>query len=364
MSTPMPTNDPGRQLRDAFLGDTHGSEALDANRAGHLSPAQRNVLWVRIARDLLAGLLPAGFGACFGCTAAWMMFAAGGEQGSWILFVFLLIGVALLVPALVVLPRAARTVLDIRQDRVDQGEGEVTWQGSAYTARLSDWSQPRGRQLNPLSGVERMQPGRYRFYYLSRSGWLLYQDWQGSLPEGTVEALSDALAHGNGFGPAELAANREGTLTFRQVIGGLAWAAALGGMMLFTFGLTGLILYQAYRELTTPGGQPLIGITAIITLAVTILAARSLAPLVADLAMGRAECVEGEGFKWARQGSGRNSQRTYYYKIAGQTVQVSSGGYNALVDGQRYRMYYLPHSSRFLSIEPAGAIGLEAGPRI
>jgi hypothetical protein len=43
---------------------------------------------------------------------------------------------------------------------------------------------------------------------------------------------------------------------------------------------------------------------------------------------------------------------TYHYVLGRQRFMVSGTAYKALAAGVRYRLYYLPHSKRLVSIEP------------
>ncbi len=54
--------------------------------------------------------------------------------------------------------------------------------------------------------------------------------------------------------------------------------------------------------------------------------------------------------------AGRNSRTTYYYYQLGQhTWSVGLGAYNALMEGETYRAYFLPDGDRLLAIEPIDA---------
>ena len=46
---------------------------------------------------------------------------------------------------------------------------------------------------------------------------------------------------------------------------------------------------------------------------------------------------------------------SYYYRVGALTFAVSEKGYEALLEGRSYRMYYLPHTKRLLSLEPLPA---------
>lgn len=51
-------------------------------------------------------------------------------------------------------------------DKVTAGDGQVTWDGFNYAAKVGE------RKLQ-VYGNMNLPPGAYRFYYLTRTGWLL-----------------------------------------------------------------------------------------------------------------------------------------------------------------------------------------------
>jgi hypothetical protein len=73
--------------------------------------------------------------------------------------------------------------------------------------------------------------------------------------------------------------------------------------------------------------------------------------MIADLWRGCIETVEGLVTLQYRRAKYSIS---YYYVCDPHRFQVSSSAYYALVEANRYRIYYTPHSKRLVSIQPIG----------
>jgi hypothetical protein len=281
-----------------------------------------------------------------------------------------------------------RTQEELAAGVVAQGEGIVAFAPNGYLARL-EWTG------QPLQGMARVMwrrprrvnlpPGRYRFYYLPRTGRLLSAeslDGAGPLQPGVFarpSALPDplaglpgyvaaplpylaappvtsgplgavlvALAEGNRFTLDDLALNRSGSLSARQRRRLLAPLS-----LLVPFGLIFAGAGLAQWILGLSGGQPPIVWAASGTVFSGVgLFLLALARTQLADAVSRAVMVA-EGLVTGSMSSGSDS-RMYHYKVNGLSLQVTARGYAALVAGLRYRVYYTPRSKTLASIEPLG----------
>src|SRR5262249_31577954 len=67
---------------------------------------------------------------------------------------------------------------------------------------------------------------------------------------------------------------------------------------------------------------------------------------------GQGGSTRGEGAQVTRVTHGRYTNTYYYYSIEGRNWLVSPEAYRALLEGRRYRLYYLPRSKKLVGIEP------------
>jgi hypothetical protein len=379
--------------------------ALAANRAGTLTPEQR----ARLERGprasgacLLVSLVVVGAGFLAPTVVALGVLSGRGVSASPVSLAFdlslALIGVGLLALGIYapigMRRQRERTQEELAAGVVAQGEGVVAFSTSGYLARL-EWT---GQPLQGMAGAMwrrprrvNLPPGRYRFYYLPRTGALLSAEpldgagspqpvafarpsapppdplaglpgyvaaplsyLAGQLPylaappvtSGPLGAVLVALAEGNRFTMEELTLNRAGRLSARQRRRLLAPL-----FLLMPFGLIFTGASVTLWVMVLLGGQPLIAwaysgtIFGGIGLLVLVLASRPLADAVSR------RVVATEGLV-TRDTSTDDESRTYHYKVNGLSFQVTARGYAALVVGLRYRIYYLPRSKTLASIEP------------
>jgi hypothetical protein len=297
-----------QQLDYAILTDP---ASVAANRGGALAAEQR----IRLEREaqrsglpVAVGIAVVGVGFMVPLLLALGVFGASASApiSAVCAAPIALIGVGLLVLAFVAFKSQRRISRLLREDlagSVEQGEGEVNFTRRGYAALLD----PRPRPGTPIVGpLERplpsrpvqLPPGRYRFFFLPRSRTLLsaepltptaagaafpaaadpllglpgYQPAPAPYlaearaafstpPQGALGALQHALAEGNRFTMADLAANRAGRLSGRQARRLLAPLIMLAPVCVPFVVIGAGVLYLALTEsMLRPSGL-VIGIT-------------------------------------------------------------------------------------------------------
>jgi hypothetical protein len=256
---------------------------------------------------------------------------------------------------------------DLAEANILSAEGEVIWRNNEYVALTVD----KRRLKTPLDDWNLfaldLLPGRYRFHYLGRVGWILSAEKL----SGELTNLLPPLEWAFRFTPEDLEANRRGELTERQVkmirrdvILGLyddpfsqfstIWAVmGLGGLVLIAFITYWSILFMSL-------------LTAIYLLSIAgwrLLWLRN-RPLSADMAGKRVEQVEGlrrvtstQTVRDPKTGRRREVSKNWLHapKIKRYFKPGRRGtGFKALVmqSGIDYRVYYTPHSGDLVSLEP------------
>jgi len=141
-----------------------------------------------------------------------------------------------------------------------------------------------------------LRPGTYRFSYLPYTGYVVAAEALSVDPEPVARAiLANALAWSNGFTQADLSAYRQGKLLKQGRL------------------VDSKVTY-------------------------------------ADGVVRRTQ--EAREFRSAR---GSSTNTSYYYQLGQHKWYVGQGAYNALMEGETYRVYFLPDSDRLLAIEPIEA---------
>ena len=74
-----------------------------------------------------------------------------------------------------------------------------------------------------------------------------------------------------------------------------------------------------------------------------------MARIISDIWNGEVYVVEGSV---VRQAYRSRYHRYSYYVIGSHKYYVFEAAYNALVEGEHYRIYYLPRSKRLVAVEP------------
>jgi hypothetical protein len=318
--------------------DLGEAEGVAANRRGVITQEQRRAAlglnWSSVGVAVIVALVA-------GALLVPLAMAAMAE------FMRGAVAIGALVVALPVVAFTGLMVLRwhlVRQDlaagQMSSAEGEVRWRRHRYAAEFPD--RPRWVS-NTVTGLA---PGAYRFYYLPRSGYVLSAEaLPGMRLEGEESALNETLQRVIGFRRADLEANREGRLGAGQAGRMLATAVALGVVTLAVVGMLAVAVWGITTDAdASPAGLAvgLMGLVAGALLGWTTLR------LALDAGGRRVEVANGIATRSFRA-AGRSTR--YYYHIDGQRFDVSYRGYQALVPGRAYRLYYTPRSMRVVGIE-------------
>lgn len=329
-----------------LLGD---QATLNANRYGQLAPWQRQHLK---PPALIGSLILVGLAGAFVaplCLFFLVQFLRGifnheySEQSVSLIFLgFFALALLALLPMLLVPLGSLRGKLRLRRDLMDgyiaQEDGQVIFKTSVgYVARTA------GQALRSLEGdqVVDLPPGNYHFYYLPHTRRILSAERQMLFePGGPQAGLLLALSQAHGFSLEELEQNRQGLVSGGQR-GRLRGRLAL--LCVLTAGLVvGAVWQRALLVESTPWGYIILGLVLLGLIAMMVNRWR-------DLQDGRVLMLE--GYVRGEEHSSDDSS-TYYYVLDNEKFTVSGAAYRALVSGQRYRLYYLGHSKKLVSIEP------------
>lgn len=236
----------------------------------------------------------------------------------------------------------------LKRDReghsIRMGQGQLAFEKGAYNVQAA------GRTLRlPISNNAcGLKPGAtYRFYYLEESGFVLSAEelYPASAAQ-AQNALLDILASANKFTLDDLNLNRNGEMTSAQRMRALPnmFFGLLFGLFPLGFGI---MLFTSEQDLTS------LIFPLIILLIFALFAGFMFVNGLLDLLSQSPLVTEGVGHKEKRTSRSKRSRKTiYYYVIDGTRFQVGQDAYQALVDGERYRVYALPRSKRLLTIEP------------
>jgi hypothetical protein len=322
-----------------------GAEITALNRRGEMTPGQRLGMKRGVKAAYSNGLVLASL---FGFLCLLILVVDVGSRSSHFDQ-----GAAALFGCLTVISiiwgawsggRLARALAEVRTGRLEHASGQVVWDRGDYRAAVE------GRTLN-LSGL-RLGAGTYEFYYLPGSGRVVAADLLAAeAPDQAQAQLLHTLAVTVGFNvdwlpdfrQGRLGAGREGRL--RRTWLGTGWTllAAVVVLALFVF----LVNANPDSRLIIPlaGGEIFLAIGVLIGVLTAI------RPTL-DLLAGQVESAEGPVQKVVHETHGRYASTFYYYQIGSRLWSVSPVAYRAIIEGERYRVYYLPHDKSLVGIEP------------
>lgn len=343
--------------------DASHSPDISANRAGELTESQKKSLRSRLLPRFAGSAIGLFFlGPAFLCFIGPLLLSFGVEEDIWfaVFFVgfFLLMFGGMLVALLWNSWRPGLGLLDLMSNRVETADGRLTWRGRGWRGETE-----RG-DLHLLPNEEQM-PGAYRFYYLSRSRYIVSHEvlrFSGQDTDPLAE-VRRALGSVFGFVDEDLPENRAGRLSQRQqqhlFFSNLRTALFLSPFVLLALGFGlglpfGLVIYptltgermdsDAWFGAACGGSMGLL-FTVILGWAI-------ISPFL-DLWRGDVTSLEGEVEERAiTTGSGKNRRTNYYYIVNGQRFNVGQQAHQALIQGRRYRLYYFPRSKTVVSVEP------------
>lgn len=235
-----------------------------------------------------------------------------------------------------------------RENRaIRQGQGQLVFRKNTYAVQAAG----RDLLLPTSTNAGGLKPGAtYRFYYLEESGFVLSaEELFPASPAQARSAMLEILATANNFSMEELELNRNNEVSPAQrskALPGMLFGLVLGFVPL----VFGLLMIQGLME----SEDGLIGllIPGIFLAVFGLVGGYMFVSGLLDLFAQAPLVTEGEGRKEKRTSGGKNRRTTYYYVVDGTSFQVKKSAYEALVDGERYRVYALPRTKKLLTIEP------------
>lgn len=255
---------------------------------------------------------------------------------------WIVLGVAIGAPLLYLgwmMMRSARIRHELASGNICSAEGRVEWTGRRYRVAT-----PLNR-LRSIYGSLDLMPGRYRFYLLPGSRCLLSADPLDT-PQVSCGALTDVLGQVLRFTNDDLAANREGRISPAQSARFRSHAIQTGLLAsLFLAVLVGaLFLAFTFRSIEY---LVFFGILVLISLFVIPSMVRYSADRLRDR-HDKVTSVQGFGEKAFRS---KRPAVIKSYVVNNQRFDVNGRAYEAMVDGEAYRVYCTSRSRTLLSVE-------------
>lgn len=326
--------------------DKPSPENLAANRSGVLSAEQRQALHLHLSNQKTSFaiwngiLLTAALGMGF---LFWLIDASDGTIS--VRNQFLNLAVVFIVLGSIAFWFRGEWFIyfmgdDLENAVVESAVGKVVWSGTKYRMRTDD------RLLRSMPMRALPPPGDYRFYFLPHSGLVVMAEEvsPGAIPQ--VPELLLVLSNVNNFTLEDLKLNQDGRLSRHQE-NTLLWITAL--YLVFCVGtiiLAVIFMPKIIPSLSSIRNQLILFIVLYLFIRFTWSAVK----LIGDIWHGKVSNVEGPVGRRIHRARYSDS---YYYVSDLDEFQVSSAAYHALLEGQRYRIYYVPRSRRLVSIEPS-----------
>lgn len=338
----------------------------EANGRGEITPQQRQNIQGADIGSLMSIAIPAviaGFMLFFFLPNFFGVFNRASRSVDESIFTWVIPGLMVLVFIIIIAATAAPAVArlftmlvrwpqvqrDLQNNSIRIAQGTLAYANRGYVFRTGerDLATPTGQSSGLLPGT------RYNVYYLEESGIILSaMEIAPATPTEISNALQDILAQVNGFSLEDLNQNRNGEIAPGQRMKPLA-QAIFGGI----FGLVALGMGAAvfFTSESTSRNLPTLIMPAVILGIFLLVGGWLFVNAALDMTVSPLDQVEGEGRKESRRSGGKNRRTNYYYMVNNHSFQVNFEAYNALVDGQRYRVYYLPRTRKLLSIEVLGS---------
>lgn len=330
---------------NTFFGSLTDPDAILANERGALTDIQRDLL--RLTSGLTFWYALGSAVVIVGIVAF-----ALSKQGASLpsnaphvpAYFWIVLGIAIGLPLAYLgwqIVRSSRITQELASGTIPSEEGRVEWTGWRYRVVASTSG------LRSIYGPLNAMPGRYRCYLLPGSRYLLSADPL-ETPHEYHAALTDVLGRVHGFSRDDLAVNREGRIAPAQMArlrshaiqtGLLAivfLAVFVGGFVL------AYILRSAWYAVATAGWAVVLALVLPTMVRYCINWLRERNDTIATM-QGSGE----KGFTYTV--SGRSTVK--YYLINGTRFDVGSRAYDALVEGEQYRVYYTPLTKTIVSIE-------------
>ncbi len=232
----------------------------------------------------------------------------------------------------------ARSIL--KSGAIRQSEGTILWSGKKYVASFPGNKIPL-QTWNDCE-IDVAIPGRHNFYYLpfEKSNWLLSIKRYPPDNEALLN-LFRVLTDANGFNAEALESNRRGLLSQTQI-----QKADTGININLGEGRVEMVEGAARKILEKSFSAPKIkGMMADAAFDVA-------ADILFDAVLGAN--TDNNDSSSDDEDDKKDSMLAYKYayEIQNMRFSVSERSYNALVEGVRYRAYYLPRTKVLVNIEP------------
>ncbi|MBI4492652.1 MAG: hypothetical protein HY690_07665 [Chloroflexi bacterium] len=235
--------------------------------------------------------------------------------------------------------RSAWITHELASGGITSEEGRVEWTGRRYRVAAS------AKGLRSVYGPLNLMPGRYQFYLLPGSRYLLSADPLDT-PQVSCAALTGVLGQVLGFTKDDLAANREGRISPAQATR-LRSRAIQTGLLATVF----LAVFVGAFVLAFTFRSTWYLVSFGIWLLISLLVLPSMIHYSMDRLRerhGSIASVRGHGSKDFR----RNSRALIKsYVVSGKRFDVSGRAYDAMVEGEAYRVHYTPIGETILSVE-------------
>jgi hypothetical protein len=313
------------------------------NLRGRMTEEQQRRLGAAARAETSQGLIGAGSAAALFLIFILVSFNDAHATLPGYLFFGGLLLLSLLIMA-VVFWRRSRLLAEVQAGQLQRATGHVEWKSGRYRAQVP------GRVLD-LTGFN-LAAGSYDFSYLPVSGRVVGAELAAAdTPAQAQDELRHALAVTNNFNLDDLPAYREGRQgpgTFRRLRGiwsTAGWLLLAGVVLLMVF--VYMVGLNVYTDLA-----PFAFLPAMFLFIGALGSAIGDTGRTLDVLGGQVRSFRGEVSKTKRETHGRYATTFYYYSIDGQHFLVPAEAYRALIEGQRYRLYYLPRSKALVGIEP------------
>jgi hypothetical protein len=331
--------------------------AVRTNKRGEFTKSQRNRL-----SEMLRPSIFWWFGLFFVVLGVSSILSQLLDEGRAIdlptvAFGLMMIGIGSLAVLVVIWLHLRRYLLlrGLDKEVITHGLGQVRWRWRDYRAEIN------GRRLKAPAGLS-LPPGDYEFYYVAKRRWLLSAESISEIGSVNLTKLLSVLAQTNGFTLEDLAANREGHMTSRQIRGSVIELLKSLVFWFFAFVIGGIAIVLVVDNFLGRERLPstwLIGASCGVVFgafsigAAVIWGQRELRKILLDIRDRRVKMVAGHVSRTVEVDvDDEGGDTKYYYLIGNHTFRVSRTGYAALVDDLRYRLYYTPRTKRLASIEP------------
>lgn len=322
-------------------------ENLAANRSGILSQPQHDALQRNISDQKNSIAILTGMLIVAAFILSFFFWIIDSQDGSISIEAQVLNAAVILLALGVFLRFFARDwfiffIGDDLENRVVKTEpGRIEWNGRHYLMSTDD------RVLRSFhSRTVLPPPGNYRFYFLPHTGLVVLAEK--NVP-GQVEDSEDyylrVLANSNRFTYADLDRNRNGLLSRHQE------NQLLQVFMLYFLGLFMMVLlFFSMKSQTARAMSPTaIYLLSIVCIFLVLRLGGTALRTLADLWIGKVKSMDGLLVRDVRRSRYAD---TYYYVMDAYRFQVSRAAYNALIEGKHYRVFYVPHSRRLVSLQP------------